>query len=222
MSVNEKMTAIADNLREFGRGSIAGKLGLDDMANSVKTVFLEGYNEGYSEGEAQHTVRYATAFVKGDGTNVILFRADFKPDCFFVTPHGASAIGATAIQQMIFDARSFARYGGMYRIRKDGTNTQGTMASASGGNYFKWADGMCTVECPSALGVNYIADAQYICTVVKYTNKTDRELLEEEIAMLSNEARTIEYSKTRINATVTDAEWQTMIAPLTNITFSLR
>ena len=192
--------------------SIAEKL--VTIANNMPLVF--------EAGERKHTSRYATALVKGDGTNIISFNCPFKPDCFFVTPHGASAIGATAIQQMVFDARSFARYGGIYRIRKDGTNTQGTMASASGGNYFRWADGACTIECPSALSVTYLADAQYICTAIKYTDKSDRELLDDEISLLTNEARTIEYSKARINATVTDAEWQTMIAHLTNITFSLK
>ena len=49
MSVNEKMTAIADAIR--GYGSITGKLNLDEMANKIGTVYLNGYDLGRVQGE---------------------------------------------------------------------------------------------------------------------------------------------------------------------------
>ena len=49
MSVNEKMTAIADSIR--GYGSITGKLNLDEMANKIGTVYLNGYDLGRVQGE---------------------------------------------------------------------------------------------------------------------------------------------------------------------------
>lgn len=185
--------------------------------------YENGYTEGETAGEAKHTARYATTLVTGDGTNVIAFKADFAPDCFFVTAHGADAVSAdNAIMQMIFDARSFARYGGMYRARRNGANSHGTMASASGGTYFRWKNGICEIEVPASLSAPYISGAQYICSAVKYTDKSDRELLEEEIALLTDNGGTIEYSSARVFGTVTEAEWQTLIATKPNRTFALK
>lgn len=197
-AVNEKMTAIADAIRDKTGG--VDKLTLDGMAAAIPLV--------YGAGEAKHTSRYATFFAVGDGTNIISFNCPFKPDSFFVTAHGASAMSAdNAIMQMVFDARSFARYGGMYRARKDRSHTHGTMASSSGGNYFRWADGVCAVEVPASLGTPYISGAQYIATAVKYTDKSDRELLEEEISLLADTGETIQYSKARVLSVMTEAEW---------------
>ena len=184
------------------------------VANNTPLVF--------EAGEKKHTMRYATALVVGDGTNIVTFACSFEPDCIFVTPHGADAMSAdNAIMQMVFDRRSFARHGGMYRAKKDASNTQGTMASASGRTYFAWADGICTVEVPSSLNAPYITGTQYICSAVKYTDKSDRELLEEEIALLAETGASIQYSKKRINDTVTEAEWQALIAQKPNRTFTL-
>lgn len=192
--------------------SIADKL--SEIANGIPLIFAAG--------EEKHTSRYAVAFVTGDGTNIISFACPFEPDCFFVTAHGGAAISAdNAIMQMVFDARSFARYGGMYRSRKGGANSQGTFSSATGGNYFGRSDGACTLEVPSSLNAPYINGAQYICTAVKYTDKSDRELLEEEIELLSDVGGAVQYSKARINATVTEEEWQEIIAAKENWTFTL-
>lgn len=49
MSVNEKMTAIADTIRSFTGKS--GKLGLDDMPGAInEAVAANGYDAGYSKG----------------------------------------------------------------------------------------------------------------------------------------------------------------------------
>lgn len=49
MSVAEKLTAIADKIRE--NSTIEGKLTLDDMAWGVENVYSHGYGIGYSLGE---------------------------------------------------------------------------------------------------------------------------------------------------------------------------
>ena len=192
--------------------SIADKL--STLANNIPLIF--------EAGEKKHTMLYSTCLKSGDDTNIISFPVSFKPDCIIITAHGAYAIEAqNAVQQMVFDSRSFARYGGMYRVIKGGSRTHGTMSSTSGGNYFRWNNGTCEVECPSSLTAPYPKDSQYICVAVKYTDKDDKTLLTEEVSLLADSGDTVKYSKARINATVTDDEWQIIIASKPNRTFSL-
>ncbi len=64
MSVNEKMTAIADAIR--GYGGITGKLNLDDMANRIGTVYLNGYDEGNAQGKDEGRQEgYSLGFEEG-------------------------------------------------------------------------------------------------------------------------------------------------------------
>ena len=48
MSVNEKMTAIADAIREYG--NLDSSLSLDDMATNIPIVHDQGYQDGHTEG----------------------------------------------------------------------------------------------------------------------------------------------------------------------------
>lgn len=187
------------------------------------TTIAENEQKVYEAGEKKHTSRYATAFVVGDGTKNISFDCPFEPDYIVVQYHGADASSATAsLTAMQFDRRSFAVNGGFYSVRLTSKNYIGTVGSATGKTYFKWADGICEVIIPSTLNVTYIDGCQYICIAVKYTDKGDRELLEEEVRLLADTGDTVEYSKTRVNDTVTDAEWQTLIATKPNRTFTLK
>ncbi len=63
MSVNEKMTAIADKIRHYTYET--EKLTLDDMANKIDLVMLSGYNNGFVEGEQSG---YTTGFDEGKTT----------------------------------------------------------------------------------------------------------------------------------------------------------
>lgn len=60
MSVNEKMTAIADQIRLFTGES--KKLTLDDMADEIDMVHISGYNNGFSEGTSSG---YALGYDEG-------------------------------------------------------------------------------------------------------------------------------------------------------------
>ena len=54
MSVNEKMTAIADAIRDKTGGT--EKLTLDDMPKAIAEI--AGYNEGYNKGVAEIEAKY--------------------------------------------------------------------------------------------------------------------------------------------------------------------
>ena len=184
------------------------------IANNVPLV--------YAAGEKKHTSKYATAFVTGDGTNTISFDVPFEPDAVFVTYHGADVFAvANSALTAVFDFRSFASNAGVLRVRRNSSNMQANVSAVNGKTVFNVVDGNCTVTVPSAYGTPFLSGTQYVCTAVKCTDKTDRELLEEEIALLPNSARTVEYSSARVLDTLTEAEWQTLIATKPNITFTL-
>ena len=195
--------------------SIADKL--SEVAKNVQKVF--------EAGESKHKMRYATAFVTGDGTNTVSWDCPFEPDVMYVTVNGAEGnFTPKSILFMTFDFRAFARYGGHYRfLDAAGTRMQGNMSSGSGRNYFKYANGKCEVTLPVTQSTEayYNENSRYVCAAVKYTDKSDGELLCEEIAQLADTGEVLQYSKARINATVSDAEWQTLIANKPNRTFTL-
>ena len=182
--------------------SVAEKL--IEVANKIPLV--------YSAGEAKHTSRYAVAFVTGDGTKNISFDCPFEPDYIAVQYHGAAASSAAAsVTGMYFDRRAFAFHGGFYTVRLNSTNYIGTVGSATGGDYFTWADGICEVIIPSKLNATYIDGCQYICTAVKYTDKSDRELLEEELSLLEPTGGTLYYSEARVTSVMTIEEFEALI-----------
>ena len=230
-TVNEKMTAIADNIREYAH--LDNKLTLDGMASGIALVHEQAYADGHAEGlaygeergfaagEAKHTSRYMTALVTGDGTKNISFACPFEPDYIAVKYHGADASSAAAaVTCMVFDRRSFALHGGYYIVRLTGKNYIGTVGSATGGAYFSWENGACTVTSPVGSAL-YIDGCQYICVAVKYTDKSDRELLEEEISRLSDTGGELYYSEQRVTEVMTEEEWQEIIAAKENWTFTL-
>ena len=49
MTINEKMTAIADEVRALSGAT--DTLNLDEMANKIGTVYLNGYDLGRVQGE---------------------------------------------------------------------------------------------------------------------------------------------------------------------------
>ncbi|MBQ4556514.1 MAG: hypothetical protein IJA60_02570 [Clostridia bacterium] len=64
MSVNEKMTAIADAIREYG--DIDGDMSLDEMATHIPAVYEHGYGDGQMEGISQgEKSGYATGYARG-------------------------------------------------------------------------------------------------------------------------------------------------------------
>lgn len=184
------------------------------VASNVTRVFAAG--------ESKHLLRYFTDIKVGDSTNTMSFDMPFEPDAVLVVAHGADAVTTyNAVRQMFADFRSFWKSRGIYIVRQNGTFKFGNISSATLNNYFRIADGVCTVEVPAALGVPYANGAQYIVVAVKYTDKSDKELLEEEIALLADTGSTIEYSNARVLEAVTEEEWQTLIATKPNRTFTL-
>ena len=79
MRVNEKMTAIADAIREKTGGTDA--LTLDGMAQAIPAVFAAGEAESHARCVAKH---FVGSFV-GDGSRVATVAIPFKPDIIAVS-----------------------------------------------------------------------------------------------------------------------------------------
>lgn len=188
--------------------SVAEKL--IEVANKIPLV--------YSAGEAKHTSRYAVAFVVGDGTKNISFDCPFEPDYIAVQYHGAEASSAVySVTGMYFDRRAFAFHGGFYTVRKNSQNLIGPVGSETGGDYFKWENGICTVIAPL---YTYIKGCQYICTAVKYTDtytndeelhKVLKALLVEELSRLEPTGDTLYYSKARVTSVMKIEDFEALI-----------
>lgn len=192
--------------------SIAEKL--VTIANNMPLVF--------EAGEKKHTSRYATALVVGDGGNIVSFPCSFEPDFISVSYHGADAMASDNSMLLISaNKKAFARISGMHREVRSGSMMHGNISATGVATYFRYSNGTCTVEAPASLGAYYTNNTQYVCVAVKYTDKSDRELIEEEIALLSETGATLEYSRTRVLATMTQAEWETLIATKPNRSFTL-
>lgn len=185
-----------------------------EVANNIPLVF--------EAGEKKHIMRYSSVLVVGNDTGALQFNCPFEPDYIVVTAHGATAQSASnTVVFALFDRRAFARVGGFFRTRQGGTYKNNASSTETGYAYFACENGICTVSPPSSYNVTFGNDTQYICAAVKYTDKTDKELLTEEISLLADTGAALEYSKLRINETLTDAEWQTLIATKPNRTFTL-
>lgn len=195
------------------------------MAIADKLITLkEDFDKVFEAGEKKHISRYATAFKVGDGGTVMSFDCSFEPDFISVSYHGAEAMAADeSLLQIQCSKRAFARIAGVYRGIYGSEIKHGSMSAKGLPKYFRYQDGVCTVEIPSlsSFRAEFLANVNYICVAVKYTDKSDRELLEEEIAMLPDTGAPLEYSEVRVLATITEAEWDALIATKPNRTFIL-
>lgn len=79
MSVNEKMTAIADKIRHYTYET--EKLTLDDMANKIEMVNLSGYNNGFTEGmQSGYTTGYDEGKMQGVDEGYIAAIEEINPE----------------------------------------------------------------------------------------------------------------------------------------------
>lgn len=231
MSVQEKMTAIADAIREKTGG--AEKLSLDAMAAAIPEV----YAAGEAATAADCAARHFTAHFAGNGENSFSLAIPFDPDMVCIVCHSAYTNVTTlagAWLDLRFNRRNAARYAMHFMyIPAGGNRTNVRVAADTARQLLSYSDGMLTLSAPNDTlkQVFWRSDCMYILTAVKYTDKTDKELVSEEIALLPDTGGTVEYSLIRINEifeTVAGAndgaasvEWEALVATKPNWTITL-
>ncbi|MBQ6892640.1 MAG: hypothetical protein IJN48_00395 [Clostridia bacterium] len=208
MSVNEKMTAIADAIRGFTGGK--DKLSLDAMAAAITDVFAAG--EAVSD--EKHNALYKVDMKQGSGTGTMEFDCPFEPDAVYIATW--SPLFANTENMFHFclaDFRSFARQSGFLKYFTTSILTS-MISSSSLGNILKYENNKLAFVAPSSLSsVTFRDCVNYVFIAVKYTDKDDYTLLAEEVALLPSGGGSVTFSEKRINETVTEEEWEEMIAP---------
>ena len=218
MSVNSKMTAIADAIREKTGGTDA--LTLDGMAAAIPEVF----SAGFGAGEAAQKALCFQATVLGSGTQYLSLEIPFEPDYFTVlafnpypttVPYSAIALSA--------DLGTFYTYIGIYVYIKTANALSPSRLTNENRRLFTYEDGVFTLNAGTQSNIpNIWRTGTYykVCAVKRML--TDKDALAREInALPDDESGTVTLVGSRVSAAVTDDEWATLIAAKPNWTFTL-
>lgn len=214
MSVNEKMTALADAIRT-GAELPEDALSLDAMAAAIPAVRAAGKHLA----EAVCAGRHFVTVVHGSGTKSLSVEIPFYPDAiafvsanprvcpnqvifYAYTPHAVYAKGIN-----LYSTASSVAYGGV--ARQDGSSL------------VDYTDGVLTASVIETV-VGSFADTDYIVLASKTETRTDREILEDFVEGLADTGGSVTLKKATVNAAVTDAEWAALIAAKPNRTFILK
>ena len=230
MSVFEKMTAIADAIRSKTGGS--EPITLDGMASGVNAVYVIGKTDAKAECDSKHFVQTFT----GNNQNSFSLDIPFDPDVVFIVCHSAYAHTMSNVWMDVrVNRRSASRFMGYFMYTpSSGERTNVRVSAAAGMTALAYVDGVFRFTCPNSTAMQaaiWRSDCQYVFTAVRYTDKTDAQLLSEEIALFSAAGGTVEYSLKRINeifetsAGANDGSesvaWEALVATKPNWTFSL-
>ena len=228
-TVNEKMTAIADAMREYGKTD--NSLTLDAMAQAPANIYKQAYQEGemngyergeeegFAAGEAKHTSRYATGTIYGNDSTTLTIPCPFEPDAVILQHYQPLWRTENVVHTWQADFRAFATQIGMLKFSKDGTNTYSHIGAKTIKNFVKYKDGTITFTIPSISqmsGVTHGSQILYNYSFVKYTTKDDYTLLVEEIERLNSVGGSIQYSELRVQEAIEEAMTKGLLAGYTD------
>ena len=218
MSVNEKMTAIADAIR--AKTDSTDTLTLDGMAAAIPAVFAAGESAEAAKVAGKHFIQ--TVF--GSGTETLSFDLPFFPDTVVITAVNYLAVAAGQPIYFNLNFRSVSDYvGSMRALKADGkTNSFGNAKWSNVSTIYAYANGKFDVVFPSAFGVAFRTDCAYIVLAEKYETRTDNAIITDLIARLDDEeSGSCALAQAKVNAAFTDEEWAALIAAKPNWTFTL-
>lgn len=219
MSVNEKMTAIAAAIRSFTGGT--DKLSLDAITAAVSDVF----GAGGAAKDSEWRERVYVGEVGFADTNGITVELPFVPDKLCVISFDALTMSTPYTYYLLaFDRAAFAQRCAQMSLLNDSLSIQSAgLANATRDTYFTVTDNGVTFTPPQSSFFAtslWRSGAKYFVMAYR-SGKTDRQLLEEEIAALPADGDSVTFSQKRVLETVTEAEWETLIAAKPNWSFNL-
>ena len=209
ISVNEKMTAIAEAIRAATGGT--DKLNLDEMAAQIPKIAARCAGKHYTEVK------------RGDGSNVLAVNCGFEPDYFVVFSYaGYAFIQPNTVQYIANDRRSVGQYAG-FRLatKEDATQGNSRLSNNAVATQFTYADGVMKYDgSVSAIASQYAFDAytDYIAVCVKYTDESDAEIIAREVIALPDSGGTVTFSERKVNGAFAEDEWEMLIAAKPNWT----
>lgn len=167
MSVNSKMTAIADKIRSLL--GITGTMGMDAMATNLQSAVseadtqtsliaqIEAALEGKTGAAASVSVRTATTKPSSNSTTISFTGLTAQPKMFAISPTGNITLGSTRyVTSVMYDGSTTH---GTYGYRASSSATSYYSAS-----YFTWtySNGTLTVRTNSSTnGGNFTSSATY-------------------------------------------------------------
>ena len=214
MSVNEKMTAIADAIRE--KTGKTETLGLDAMAKSVGEV----YDAGKQEALAEHF----RCSLLGNGTTALRVAIPFEPDIISISSIAPYSVTAPLIMTLVtMDGRSASRYGGrLGYVASQNKPSVAPVTTASIKKYCTYEDGVFCADFNAATKSVWAENVRYTVVAAKFPEETAKALVVEEVSLLPDgSSGTLEYNQSRIDELFTADEWATLIAAKPNWTFSM-
>lgn len=174
MSVAEKMTAIADAIREKTGGT--DLLTLDGMAAAIPEVFAAGVAEAEAACAAKH---FVGSFV-GDGTRVASFEMPFKPDILVVSNFSSEIMNtASAIASVHYNGYTGGTLHAYGCVSNGGNYYMSLMTASSVAAKLVYADGVMTVQNigNSTYPGFFYNGAEYAVIGVKLTNEAAEPLM---------------------------------------------
>lgn len=219
MSINEKMTAIADAIRAKTGGTDA--LTLDGMAAAIPEVFAAGRTAGEAECSARHFV----GKMYGSGTKSLTFGIPFYPDSILIAAVNPRALSAGHIISFNCNLRGIGYYLGLtFYMASGGVISYSSTTNERLANTVSYAaeSGQLTITLPDSISVGFHSDMIYIILAERHETRTDKEIITEFVTHLDDEASdSVKLSQTKVNAAFTDDEWAELIALKPNRTFTL-
>lgn len=219
MSVNEKMTAIADAIR--AKTGSADTLTLDGMAAAIPNVFAAGRAAGDAECAAKHFV----GTMYGSGTRSMTFNIPFYPDTVLIAAVNPRALSAGHIISFNCNVRGIGHYLGLsLHMNSEGAVTYSSTTIARLASTVSYSDegGQLVVTLPDGVGAVFHGDMPYVILAEKHETRTDKEIITDFVTHLDAESGgSVRLSQAKVNAAFTDEEWATLIAAKPNWTFTL-
>lgn len=210
MSVHEKMTAIADAIRE--KTGDTQKLGLDAMAAGVGEV----YEAGKAEKAAEYDARIYTTVMRGGGDSGFSVYLPFCPDVVYICALSSAKYSNPMYVALKKDFRLFSYSSGYYMMVTTANSTPKYGNNSANSTAITYADNMLTYTPTNISPYNTLLwdpECDYILFALKYTDKSDKELLYDMIASLGSDVGKVTLSQKRVLETVSEEEWEELIAP---------
>lgn len=190
-------------------------------AENVPLVFESG--KAANQAEVDKKIYVGTAYFSD--TNSMTVSLPFVPDKMMVFSMAALTMSSPLTYYILtFDRTSFAERCAQMSILDDSLSPYSArILTTSRDKYFKVDENGVTFVPPQSdvwASSLWIGGAPYTVSAYR-SGKSDKELLKEQIDVLSEGGGSVTFLQSRVNETVTDEEWATLIATKPNWTINL-
>ena len=181
-----------------------------------------------AEDEVCSSKHFVTEFM-GNGQTSYTINIPFEPDMILLLGWEPMCfVGSNNAVIFCADLRSFSMAAGLLCVQHTGMNVYNTLMTTKSykTRYSRAENGDITIKGltisdPAITGV-FSPNIKYKLSAVKYTDKTDKELITDFVNRLpSDSSGSVTMNQEKVNAAFTTAEWSALIATKPNWTFAM-